>query len=99
MTRPTANKFYVEERAGGQVNASNLAGDLSVSAPTVIRWLDTFDRLYISWSIPPFTTRISRSLVRQRKYYLWDWSQVREDGPRFEKHGGRPLEESSRSLV
>ncbi len=34
--------------------------------------------------VPPYHKRLARALKKESKYYLWDWSEVKEPGPRFE---------------
>ena len=40
--------------------------------------------LYYAFEIRPFTKRVARSLKKEAKLYLWDWSEVEAAGPRFE---------------
>jgi len=32
----------------------------------------------------PYHSRLERALKKEAKYYLWDWSEIEEKGPRFE---------------
>ena len=34
--------------------------------------------------MPPYHRRLQRALNKEAKYYLWDWSEVANDGARFE---------------
>jgi uncharacterized protein len=40
--------------------------------------------LYYAFEIRPFSKRVARSLKKEGKIYLWDWSEVQAPGPRFE---------------
>lgn len=72
------------EQIGHLINRSNLASKLNVSVNTVKRWLATLDRFYYSFTIKPWSKNITRSLIKEPKVYLWDWSLIRDDGPRAE---------------
>lgn len=51
---------------------------------TVASWLDALDRLFYCHRVPPSSRRVSRALKKERKLYLWDWSEVAEPVARFE---------------
>jgi predicted AAA+ superfamily ATPase len=71
-------------RSGGLLNYSHLANDLQVSVDTVRRWVDILEELYFCFRLRPYSNKIARSLVREPKVYLWDWSLVKDPGARFE---------------
>ncbi len=69
----------------GQIfNRSSLSKKIQVSVPTISRWINILERFYYCFSIRPWFTNISRSLVKEPKIYLWDWSSIQDDGARFE---------------
>jgi predicted AAA+ superfamily ATPase len=41
-------------------------------------------RNYYIFKVPPYHRRLERALKKEAKYYLWDWSEVEEEGRRFE---------------
>ena len=71
-------------RAGQQVNMSHLALDVNVSVDTIRRWLAALEALFYSFTLRPWTPNISKTLRKQPKIYLWDWSLVPEEGARAE---------------
>ncbi len=71
-------------RVGSVLSINSLKEDLQVAHNTVKSWLDTFERLYIIFSLRPFTQKVHRSINKEKKAYLWDWSQVNDEGARFE---------------
>jgi len=71
-------------RVGSPLSRNSLRQDLEVSFDTVTRWLAALTELYYVYEIRPFATRVARSLTKEGKLYLWDWSEVTEPGPRFE---------------
>jgi predicted AAA+ superfamily ATPase len=71
-------------RVGSPLSVKNLGEDLQVSQPTVSRWLDILDNLYMTFRIMPYGAPKIRAVKKERKLYFWDWSQNEEAGPRFE---------------
>ena len=81
----------IPERVGSLFSARSLAEIIQVSAPTILHWMEVFSRLFIVYKLLPFSKGIGRSLHKQPKYYLWDWSQVKDEGARFENLVGSHL--------
>lgn len=71
-------------RVGSPLSVENLRQDLGCSHPTVKRWLEILDTLYVSFRIPPFGASRIRAVTKEQKLYLWDWAEVVDAGPRFE---------------
>jgi len=74
----------LSDRVGGLISYSNLAGDLQVSVDTIRRWIDLLEEIYFCFRIRPYSNNISRSLLREPKVYMWDWSTVGDQGGRYE---------------
>ena len=72
------------DRAGQLINYSNLATVVNCSVDTIRRWLDALENLYFCFRIQPWHRNVTKSLRKQPKVYLWDWSQVAENGQRVE---------------
>src|SRR5439155_8908666 len=72
------------ERVGSPLSVKSLREQLEVAHDTVERWIRILERLYFCFRIPPFGGHRIRAVKKEQKLYLWDWSQVREPGPRFE---------------
>jgi predicted AAA+ superfamily ATPase len=71
-------------QAGQLLNFSELAKKVHVSAETIRRWIETLKALYYSFSIQPWTKNVTRSLLKEPKIYLWDWSLIEDHGARVE---------------
>ncbi len=71
-------------QAGSLVNYSKLATAINVSVDTIRRWISTLESLYFVFSIRPWFTNIPKSLRKQPKIYLHDWSLVANKGARNE---------------
>ncbi len=76
--------LLLPERVGSPLSLNTLSEDLQVSFETVREWLTVLERLYIHFEILPYTGRISRSLRKARKIYLFDWTEVTQLGARLE---------------
>jgi predicted AAA+ superfamily ATPase len=71
-------------RAGGVLSYNSLREDLQVAVESVRQWTDHLRRLYVLYLIGPFAGSIARSLRKELKLYLWDWSEIADRGARFE---------------
>ncbi|MCC6763513.1 MAG: ATP-binding protein [Deltaproteobacteria bacterium] len=71
-------------RVGAPLSVKSLREDLQVDHKTVERWLTILENLYLCFRILPFGPPKVRAVKKERKLYLWDWSMVPDDGPRFE---------------
>lgn len=71
-------------RAGSLFSCRSLSEDIRVSVPTIIHWMEILERLFVVFKITPYSRQITRSLRKQPKYYFYDWSQVEDEGIRFE---------------
>lgn len=65
--------------------------DLQVAHKTAEKWIQGLESLYYCYTIPPFGSSKIKSVKKEKKLYLWDWSSVEEKGPRFENMVGSHL--------
>lgn len=72
------------EQSGGQLVYSQLAGEVGVSVDTVRRWLDLLERLYFGFRVRPWFRNVRRSLRKEPKWFLRDWSGITDPGARAE---------------
>lgn len=75
---------YLEAHSGDQVVYSSLATVVGVSVDTVRRWVATLDGFYLGFTIQPWFTSVARSLRKEPKWFLRDWSRVADAGKRAE---------------
>lgn len=71
-------------RVASPLSLASVAEDIQTSPKTIINWMELLCRNYYCFRVMPFHSRLERALKKESKYYLWDWSQVEHDGPRFE---------------
>ena len=67
-----------------QLNYSRLANHIQVSVDTIRRWMNTLSSFYYCFMVKPWHKNIARSLIKEPKLFLWDWSLITEKGARFE---------------
>lgn len=69
----------LRERVGGMITYANIANDLQVSPHTVKNWLALIERMYISFSITPYTKKVLRAVQRAPKVYFYDNADCLDD--------------------
>jgi predicted AAA+ superfamily ATPase len=74
----------LQHQAGQLISFASLASEINVSVDTVRRWLTILESLFYCFSIRPWFRNIPKSLRKQPKVYLWDWSDVQDVGARHE---------------
>ncbi len=71
-------------KVGSLLSTNALREDLDVSFKAVAHWLDILETFYYHFRIYPFTSKNIRSLKKEPKLYLWDWSEIADESRRFE---------------
>lgn len=74
----------LQHQVGQQTSYESLARKVRVNGHTIRRWLETLGSLYYCFELRPWSQNISRALIKEPKYYLWDWSQIKDMGARAE---------------
>ena len=74
----------LEERSAQQLVYSNLSGELGVAVETIRRWLDALESFYFGFRVRPWFANVGKSLRKEPKWYVSDWSVVADDGARAE---------------
>jgi len=72
------------ERVGSPLSINSLKEDLGVNFTTVQGWLGALERLYYLFKIRPYAGRLARTLRREEKVYLFDFSVIEDWGAKFE---------------
>jgi predicted AAA+ superfamily ATPase len=76
--------LLLPERIGSPLSVNTLREDLGVNYLTVQGWLEALERLCFIFKIRPYAGRLSRTLRREEKVYLIDFSAIENPGSRFE---------------
>lgn len=71
-------------KVSSPLSLNALREDLQVAHKTITLWIDILERFYYHFRVYPFASTLIKSLRRQPKIYLWDWSQIEKEGARFE---------------
>lgn len=74
----------LSQQTGQLVTYSNLAKLVQVSVPTIKHWIQQLSSLHYCFVIQPWSSNISRALIKQPKVYCWNWSEISDPGARFE---------------
>ncbi|OGJ42069.1 hypothetical protein A3B60_02305 [Candidatus Peregrinibacteria bacterium RIFCSPLOWO2_01_FULL_39_12] len=74
----------IEEKAAGQLSINSLREDLQVNHKTASLWVDILEQFYFHFRIYPFASNTIKSLRKEAKIYLWDWSSIMEESKRLE---------------
>ncbi|OGV46924.1 MAG: hypothetical protein A3F46_01980 [Legionellales bacterium RIFCSPHIGHO2_12_FULL_42_9] len=72
------------ERAAGVLSINALREDLEVAYITMKLWIDYLKQVYYCFEIKPYSKSMPRAIKKEGKLYLWDWSEVDDEGARFE---------------
>ena len=74
----------IPERVGSFLSRATLRETLEVSFDTIKRWLNYLTELYYIFEIKPYTNSIARTIKKEGKIYLWDYSEVKNESNKFE---------------
>lgn len=66
------------------LSLNSLREDLSVAHKTIALWMDILERFYYHFRIYPFAASTIKSLRKEPKMYLWDWSQIENEAGKLE---------------
>ncbi|MCP3875944.1 MAG: ATP-binding protein [Desulfobacteraceae bacterium] len=72
------------DRAGSLLSINSLRKDLEVSHKALTNWLNIMESFYYCFRIYPFVGSNFRSLKKESKLFLWDWSEIKDEAARFE---------------
>jgi len=72
------------ERVGSLLSVNAIREDLEVSHRAVSNWLNILETFYYHFRIHPYAKKAIRSIKKEPKLYLWDWSEVEDPGAQFE---------------
>lgn len=70
---------------GSPISYANLGRRLEKDAKTIKNWLQLLEELYVIFRVTPYSKKISRSLLKEPKYYFYDLGRVvNNDGAKLE---------------
>ena len=74
----------LKHQAAQSMEYASLAKKIGASIETVKRWIEVLKSFYYCFSLQPWSKNVTRSLIKEPKIYLLDWSIVEEEGHRLE---------------
>jgi len=72
------------QQIGSLINYSNLGNKIGASSNAIQQWIEILQNNHYCFLISPWSKNITRSLIKNPKLYLWDWSLVKDSGARYE---------------
>ena len=83
--------YILPSKIGSLFSIKSLGEDLSVSQPTIKEWMQLLENFYYIFRISPYNTSAIKSLKKEQKVFLWDYSEIQNDGAKFENCIGSHL--------
>ena len=75
----------LRQRVGGLITLSNIATDLQISPKTAKVWLEVLERMYLLFTVRPYTRSLPRAVLKPPKVYFFDNADVLAgEGEQFE---------------
>ncbi|MFH0939311.1 MAG: ATP-binding protein [Planctomycetota bacterium] len=71
-------------KVGSCFSLNSLREDLNVTHKTVSLWTDILEKFYYHFRVYPYQNSLIKSLRKEPKMYLWDWSEIEDAGIRLE---------------
>lgn len=71
-------------KVGSLFSINSLKEDLGATHKTISLWVDVLERFYYHFRVHPFASTLIKSLRKEPKVYLWDWSQVDDEAAKLE---------------
>jgi len=72
------------DKVGSLLSINSIREDLEVSHRAASNWLDILESFYYHFRIYPYAVKTIRSIKKEPKLYLWDWSEIGNPAVRFE---------------
>lgn len=76
--------YILTSSATQQTNYTDLAKKIQVSDQTIRKWISMLELFYFGYLIRPWSRNITRAILKEPKFYLWDWSAITDPGARAE---------------
>lgn len=76
--------YLLPRHVASPLSINSLTSPLECSHGALKSWLMALQKVYLVFSLPPWTAKLARSIRKEEKYYFWDWGLVEDEGGRFE---------------
>lgn len=74
----------VRRQIGQQTSYASLSKKLRVTDKTIRDWIALLRSVYYCFEVRPWSKNVAHAILKEPKYYLWDWAQCEEEGQRAE---------------
>ncbi len=74
----------IPDRVGNPLSLNALKIDVGVAFETIRNWMLLLEQFFYLFRLTPFTGRLTRTLTKENKAYLFDWVEIENEGLRFE---------------
>lgn len=74
----------IPDRVGNPLSLNALKIDVGVAFETIRSWMILLEQFFYLFRLAPFTGRLTRTLKKENKVYLFDWVEIENEGLRFE---------------
>ncbi len=71
-------------KVGNPLSVNSVSRDLQVSFDTIKKWLLLFENVYLIFSISPWSKKISRAIIKEKKIYLYNYGIIENKSKKFE---------------
>lgn len=79
------------QRVSSILSINSLSQDLQVNFRTASLWLDVLENFYYSYRLSPYASKKIAAVKKEKKLFLWDWSEIENEAARFENMIGSHL--------
>jgi predicted AAA+ superfamily ATPase len=76
--------LILAEQSSQQLIYSNLSRETGIAVDTARRWVDLLVRLHYGFLVRPWFRNVAKSLRKEPKWFLRDWSGIEDTGARAE---------------
>jgi uncharacterized protein len=76
--------LILAEVSSQQLVYSNISREVRIAVDTAKRWVDLLMRLHYGFLVRPWFKNVTKSLRKEPKWYLRDWSGIEDPGARAE---------------
>jgi uncharacterized protein len=78
--------YLLPSRVGSTLSVNGLTKDIEVSYPAIRNYLNLLDLSYFIFKISPYSKNIVRSIKKEQKTYLFDWTRIQDNSKQFENY-------------
>ncbi|MBW2319230.1 MAG: ATP-binding protein [Deltaproteobacteria bacterium] len=74
------------DRIGSLLSLNAIREDMNISYTAVKNCISALQLSYAIFLVPPYSSKISRAIKKEKKSYFFDWTRCRQESKRFENY-------------